>query len=42
MVLGFGKGKKERMLPLGKHAVLWLTQYLKTLFCDIANDKVVG
>jgi len=26
----FGKGKKERTVPLGKHAISWLRHYLKT------------
>jgi integrase/recombinase XerD len=25
----FGKGRKERVVPLGKHALAWLRQYLK-------------
>ncbi len=36
----FGKGKKERMLPLGKHAVLWLGQYLKTVRPKLQGDRV--
>jgi len=36
----FGKGKKERVLPLGKHAVLWLKQYLKTARPKLQGDRV--
>ncbi len=36
----FGKGKKERMLPLGKHAVLWLKQYLKTTRPKLQGDHI--
>lgn len=36
----FGKGKKERVLPLGKHAVLWLKQYLKTTRPKLQGDRV--
>ena len=36
----FGKGKKERMLPLGKHATLWLKQYLKTARPKLQGDRI--
>jgi integrase/recombinase XerD len=36
----FGKGKKERMLPLGKHAVLWLKQYLKATRPKLQGDRI--
>ena len=36
----FGKGKKERVLPLGKHAVLWLKQYLKTARPKLQGDRI--
>jgi len=36
----FGKGKKERVLPLGKHAVLWLKQYLKAARPKLQGDRV--
>lgn len=36
----FGKGKKERTVPLGKHAVLWLKQYLKTARPKLLKDKI--
>ena len=39
-VLVFGKGRKERVLPLGKHAVLWLRQYLKTARPKLQRDRV--
>jgi len=36
----FGKGKKERTVPLGKHAVLWLKQYLKTARPKLLKDRI--
>jgi len=36
----FGKGKKERTVPLGKHAVLWLKQYLKAARPKLLKDRI--
>lgn len=35
-----GKGRKERMLPLGKQAVHWLTQYIRDARPKLAGGKL--
>lgn len=35
-----GKGSKERTVPLGRHAVLWLGQYIKTARPRLLKDRI--
>ena len=36
----FGKGRKERTVPLGKHAVLWLDRYLTSARSELAKNNI--
>ena len=36
----FGKGRKERLVPLGGEAMLWLEKYLKEIRPDFMNGRV--
>jgi integrase/recombinase XerD len=38
-VLLYGKGSKERVVPLGREAIQWVTQYLKTAREKLAKGK---
>ncbi len=38
-VLLFGKGSKERVVPLGKEAMKWITRYLNTARTKLAKKK---
>src|SRR2546427_803893 len=35
----FGKGSKERVVPIGKSALLWIDTYLKKARLNIANSN---
>ena len=35
-----GKGRKERIVPLGKHAVFWLRQYLREARPKLIRDNI--
>jgi len=35
----WGKGNKERMLPMGEHAIDWLNRYMKTARPDLMRGK---
>ena len=34
----FGKGQKERVIPLGKHAITWLKKYISTGRLELTDD----
>lgn len=36
----FGKGSKERVVPLGKHSLHWLKEYMRTARIKIAKDNL--
>lgn len=36
----FGKGSKERLVPMGDEALYWLAQYLRTARPELLNSKV--
>jgi len=38
-VLLYGKGSKERLVPLGRESIKWVTQYLKTAREKLAKGK---
>jgi integrase/recombinase XerD len=38
-VLLYGKGSKERVVPLGKEAIDWITQYLNTARAKLSKGK---
>jgi integrase/recombinase XerD len=38
-VLLYGKGSKERVVPLGKEAMNWITQYLNTARAKLSKGK---
>jgi len=40
-VLLYGKGSKERMVPLGGEAIKWITRYLETTRAKLARGKEV-
>lgn len=40
LVRVMGKGNKERLVPLGEHAVNWLTQYLREARADILKGRL--
>ena len=35
-----GKGRKERMVPLGKHAIFWMRQYLREARPKLIRDNI--
>lgn len=35
-----GKGRKERIVPLGKHAIFWLRQYLREARPKLVKDNI--
>jgi integrase/recombinase XerD len=32
-----GKGKKDRMVPIGERAIVWLTKYIETVRPDLVG-----
>ena len=40
-VLLYGKGSKERMVPIGGEAIKWITRYLETTRAKLARGKEV-